>query len=206
MEMLRRNRVKFGVIAMVAVLTVGIAGAIAVARGFGGYSEASSVAGLQSARGVVYDWAQTDGPVAGNIRDWMISGEWTLNCHKACAKARLHQIEFDMALAMFLDPTAPAPGAKGDNSHGHQFSNFSATSATVAGSVLTILGTIDGSGPLGGDIIITLRRHAPTNPQHFTFSFDLTSPPPGNIITTVVSGVVVESNGSHDDDDDDDDD
>ena len=197
MSILRGNRAKFGVIAMAIVLTLSIAGAtLAVAKSFGGYTETPSVEGLHSARGVVYDWAETDGPNTVDntvgIRDWMISGEWVLDCHTACTGAKPDQIDFDMALAMMRESVK----AEGNSSHGHQFSNFSATSVTVAGDVLTILGTIDGSGPLGGPITITLKRHASTNPQHFTFSFDLpVYNPVTNIIRTEVSGVVVESKG-----------
>ena len=58
------------------------------------------------------------------------------------------------------------------------------------------LGTISGSGPLGGPITITLKRHATSDPQHFTFSFELTDHSDSNIITHAISGVVVESYGN----------
>ena len=206
MGILRKNRVKFGVIAMVAVLILSIAGAtLAVARSFGGYTETSSVEGLQAARGVVYDWANTwdqkwaDAHSGDGNRDWMISGEWILDCHTACTKAKPHQIDFDMAFAMMRESVKDSVlGNEVENSsHGHQFSNFVASATpTEANGVLTILGTIDGSGPLGGPIIITLKRHANTNPQHFTFFFELPDHDAAtNIITTTVGGVVVESRG-----------
>lgn len=192
MDMIRRNRVKFGILAMVAVLTLGIAGAtIAVAGGFGGYSEASSVEGLKSARGVVYDWANTWDAKNGN-RDWLISGEWTLNCQTACTKAKPHQIEFDMGFAMMRESVKE----EGNSSHGHTFWNFSATDVNVvetdSTTSLVIDGMIAGSGPIGGAITIKLVKHVN---GHFTFFFELSDPPPGNIITTTVGGAVVESKG-----------
>jgi len=196
--MLRSNKVRFSVIAMAAVLILGIVGAaVAVAGGFGGFKEAKTVAGLQSARGIVFDRVVTEGPASGQLRNWMISGEWTLDCHKkkACADSPTNQIEFDIAFAMFLDSDDGTDFPP--SSHGHQFSNFSATSATVSGEgkILTILGTIDGSGPLGGPVTITLKRHS-SGPQHFTFSFDLTDHHlTTNIIKTAIDGVVVESKG-----------
>lgn len=162
----------------------------------GAYAEASQIRGLTSARGVVYDRTHTSDTVGGE-RDWMISGQWTLDCRSACIGAQPNEINFDMAIAMFLDPNPGDPGAKGDSSHGHQFSNFVASATpTEEDGVLTVLGTISGSGPLGGPITITLKRHASSDPQHFTFSFELTDHSDSNIITTAVSGVVVESNGN----------
>jgi len=49
---------------------------------------------------------------------------------------------------------------------------------------------------LGGPITITLKRHATSDPQHFTFSFELTDHSDSNIITHAISGVVVESYGN----------
>lgn len=162
----------------------------------GVYAEASQIGGLTSAKGIVYDRAHTSDTVGGE-RDWMISGQWTLDCQTACISAQPNEINFDMVLAMFLDPNPGDPGAKGDSSHGHQFSNFAASATpTEEDGALTVLGTISGSGPLGGPITITLKRHATSDPQHFTFSFELTDHSDSNIITHAISGVVVESYGN----------
>ncbi len=159
----------------------------------GGYAESSLITQLTSASGVVFDRAHTS-DTAGGEKDWMISGVWTLDCQSACLDAQPSEIKYDMSLAMFLDPNTGDPGAKGDSSHGHQFSNFVATATPTEDSgELTILGTINGSGPLGGPITITLKRHATSDPQHFTFSFELTDHSDANIITHAISGVVVES-------------
>ena len=91
MNILQSKRAKFGVMAMVVVLTLGIAGAtLAVAAGSGGYAENSHVEELKTARGIVYDWAETF-DTANEERDWMVSGEWSLSCQTACAKAQLHE-------------------------------------------------------------------------------------------------------------------
>ena len=197
MGMLRRNRVKFSVIAVVAALILGIVGTGLILGAFyedGIYEGPVDVGELQTARGLVYDWAQTSETVGVTgvlIRDWMISGEWTLDCgNDACKDADPGDIEFDMAIAMIRDSIK----AEANSSHGHIFSDFSATSATVAGDELTIEGEITGSGPIATDgITIRLRRHGgpPNNPlDHFTFFFKMDA---GNIITTEVGGVVVES-------------
>jgi len=78
------------------------------------YATAAQIEGLTSARGVVFDWANTFDSVAQS-RNWMISGEWTLDCKTACTGAQPEEIAFDMAIAMFLDPKTGDPGAKGDN-------------------------------------------------------------------------------------------
>ena len=162
----------------------------------GAYAEVSQIRGLTSARGVVYDRAHTSDTTKGE-RDWMISGQWTLDCQTACVSAQPNEIDFDMTIAMFLDPNPGDPGAKGDSSHGHQFSHFVASATpTEEEGVLTVLGTISGSGPLGGPITITLKRHAASDPQHFTFAFELTDHSDSNIITHAISGVVVESFGN----------
>ncbi|MCS5656362.1 MAG: hypothetical protein NZ810_10615 [Dehalococcoidia bacterium] len=62
--------------------------------------------------------------------------------------------------------------------------------------MLKVLGRISGSGPLGGLITITLKRHATSDPQHSTFSFELTDHSDFNIITHAISGVVVASYGN----------
>ena len=188
MDMLRRNRVKSGLIALVVILTLGIAGAsLAVAGGSGGYDEPLHIQELQSARGLVYDWAETFDSV-NEERDWMISGEWTLNCQTACAKAQLHEIDFDMGFAMLRESVK----SEGNTSHGHTFWGFSATNVEVVEAETTtslvINGTITGSGPLLTDDI-TIRLVKNVN-GHFAFFFKLS-----DFITTEVGGVVVESKG-----------
>ena len=197
MNKLRSNRVKFSVFAMAAVLIIGIVGAsLAVAAGSPGYDgESTDLEDLETARGIVYDWSLTAQPEAdGGTRDWMISGEWTLDCKKQCSKVngtgQLKNVDFDMAFAMFRDDGFG--GIKGTLSHGHQFSNFLAKSLVVDdNNSIVIEGTIDGSGPIKNvGITITLKRHG----GHFTFFFELdnsTGNPP--IIATEVGGVVVEA-------------
>ena len=180
---------EFSMVAMAAVLILGIVGsALAVAGGFGGYNEAKTVGDLKSARGTVYDWVEVaDG------RDFMVNGEWTLDCQTACDEAMPHQIEFDMAFAMIRDSVK----AESNSSHGHQWSNFSASSASVSGDVLTVVGTITGSGPIHDvGITLTVKRHS--SPQHFTFLLELSDGPTGDkpIIVTEVGGVVIESKGN----------
>lgn len=212
MKMLRSNRVKFGVIAVAAALILGIVGTGLILGAFyedGIYEGPVDVGELQTARGLVYDWAQTSQTVGVTgvlVRDWMTSGEWTLDCgDDACKDADPGDIEFDMAIAMIRDSIK----AEANSSHGHIFSDFSATSATVTGDELTIVGEITGSGPIETDeIIITLIRSSGPL-QHFTFFFkmdDGTLSGDPNIITTKVGGVVVESSGGDGDDSDDDDD
>ena len=196
MSMLHSNRVRFSVISVAAVLIIGIVGAaLSVAAGSGGYTEASTLQELKTARGVVYDWSLTVQPEAdGGTRDWMISGEWALDCLKKCSTVLgatdLNNVDFDMAFAMITDEGFG--GIKGNIDHGHQFSNFLAKSVVVDdNNTIVIVGTIDGSGPIKNvGITITLKRHG----GHFTFFFELddsTGNPP--IIETVVGGVVVEA-------------
>ena len=105
-------------------------------------------------------------------------------------KKNFDNIHFDMAIAMFLDKNK-----RGDSSHGHTFANFVAESASVNedSDTLTIVGDIDGSGPLDGHVTMTFKRHG-TGPKHFTFSFYLDEHNEvTNIITTPIGGVVIES-------------
>ena len=101
MSIFRQKYFKVGlslaVVALAVVITVVIAGNSSVAaKGKGGFEETGSLQGLKSARGLVADWAQTqDG------RDWVISGEWTLDCKKKCTEAKLSRIDFDMAFTMY---------------------------------------------------------------------------------------------------------
>ena len=189
------QRIKVAGALLVMVLALGTVGAsLAIAGNSGGYSEVSSVEELAKARGVVHDWAETSQPAPTGIRDWIIGGEWTLNCHQACAQAKLRNIDFDMGFAMYRPD--------GASSHGHTFWDFSATSVEVveAGSTtsLVIEGTITGSGPIGTDGI-TIKLAKNSN-GHFTFFFKLDD---GNVLTTEVGGVVVESSGRNGGDDDD---
>ncbi len=160
--------------AVIAIAVVIAGASMVVAKGFGGYDQVPSADDLKQARGVVYDWATTDSG------EWVISGEWVLDCHGPCANAKLHNIEFDMAWVMVR------PG--GANSHSHQFSGFSATAVTLDGDNLTIDGEITGSGPIGTDeITIKLTSIADGNATFF-FKMD-----EGNIIRTEIGGAIVES-------------
>ena len=150
----------------------------------GGFQDAGSLEGLESARGVVADWAQTYDTTNGP-RDWILDGEWVLDCHTACTAANLTQIDFDMAFAMYRESVKD----EANNSHGHPFWDFSATSVTLADDTLTINGNITGSGEIGEvGITIKLRKHS----NHFTFSFFIDD---DNSLATEVSGAVVESKG-----------
>lgn len=148
----------------------------------GGFQDAGSLEDLKSARGVVADWAQTYDTTNGP-RDWILDGEWILDCHTRCTGANLTQIDFDMAFAMYRESVKD----EANNSHGHPFWAFSATSVTLADDTLTITGDITGSGEIDEvGIVIKLRKHS----DHFTFSFILDD---DNSIATEVSGAVIES-------------
>ena len=195
MSMLLSNKVKFSVIAMAAVLILGIIGAGLLQANHTNelYEGPVGVDDLTAARGVVFDWAETKQALPTGARSWMISGEWALDCGGLkCTddKKNFDNIHFDMAFAMFLDKNT-----RGDSSHGHTFANFVAESASVNedGDTLTIVGDIDGSGPLDGHVTITLKRHS-SGPKHFTFSVYLDEHNEvTNIITTPIGGVVIES-------------
>jgi hypothetical protein len=154
---------------LVTVLALGIAGAsLVAAKRSGEYEKVSSVENLMTARGVVGDWAQTE-----DGRVWFINGEWTLDCHGPCVNAKLQNIDFDMAYAMYRADIA----AEANQSHGHPFWDFSASSVDVSEDVtastttLTIEGTITGSGEIGTDgITINLVKHSS---GHFTFFFKM---------------------------------
>lgn len=144
------------------------------------------------------DWAQTVQPSPAGVRDWVVSGEWTLNCHRECTKAKLSRIDFDMAIAMYRE----SEKAEANSSHGHQFWGFSASKVEIVGDALIIDGQITGSSGIGTDEIrIRLRRQTNGN---FTFFFkmdDGTISTPANVLATEVAGVIIESNGDDDDDD-----
>ena len=65
--------------------------------GSAGFDQVSAIGDLATARGVVYDWGQT-WDEKNDTRNWLTSGEWSLNCQVACAKAKPEQVEFDMRL------------------------------------------------------------------------------------------------------------
>jgi hypothetical protein len=193
MAIFRNKFVKVTVTGLVlaAVVALGGAGAsMAVAKGSGEYDKVSSVENLAVARGVVADWAQTK-----DERVWYINGEWTLNCHGPCVNANLQNIDFDLAYAMYRADLA----AEDNQSHGHPFWDFSASSVDVteddAAKTLTIKGTITGSGEIDTDGI-TIKLVKNTN-GHFTF-FKMDE---GNAFATEAGGVVVEAKGSKSDDD-----
>ena len=196
MSMLSSTKVKFSLITMAAVLILGIIGAGLIQANHTNelYAGPAGLSELTTARGVVFDAVGTKEALPTGARDWMVSGEWTLDCGRLnCTddKKNFTNIHFDIAFAMFLDKT----GAKGDSSHGHTFANFVADSASLneAGDTLTITGNIEGSGPLGGHVTMTFKRHG-SGPKHFTFSFYLDEQDESsNIITEAISGVVIES-------------
>jgi hypothetical protein len=193
MGMFRNKFIKVTVtgLVLVTVLALGGVGAsLVVAKGSGEYDKTSSVENLATARGVVADWAQTkDGRV------WYINGEWTLNCHRPCFNANLQNIDFDLVYAMYRADLA----AEDNQSHGHPFWDFSASSVDITeddvAKTLTIKGTITGSGEIGTDGI-TIKLVKNTN-GHFTFFFKMDE---GNAFATEAGGVVVESKGSKSDD------
>lgn len=197
MTIFRNKYVKVTGFVLAAVLALGVAGVtLVVAKGSGEYDKVSSIHDLATARGVVADWAQTkDG------RDWFISGEWTLNCHGPCVNAKIQNIDFDLAYAMYRAGAGTDSFKVGDQSHGHPFWDFSASSVDLSedavASTLTIQGTITGSGEIGTDEI-TIKLVKNTN-GHFTFFFKMDD---GNAFATEAGGVVVESKGRNKADDD----
>ena len=61
------------------------------------------------------------------------------------------------------------------------------------GDTPTIVGDIDGSGPLDGHVTMTLKSHS-SGPKHFTFSFYLDEHSEvASIITEPIGGVVIEA-------------
>jgi hypothetical protein len=187
-----RNRYfKVSIFVLATVLALGIASAsLVAAKGSGEYEKVSSVEDLAAARGVVADWAQTkDG------REWFLNGEWTLDCHGPCVNAKLQDIEFDIAWVMYRSEE----GEEGNQSHGHPFWDFSASSVDVSedetATTLTIEGTITGSGEIGTDEV-TIKLVKQHN-GHFTFLFKMDE---GNAFATEAGGVVVESKGQEEDD------
>lgn len=185
MNTFRLKRVKVALASVLGLAVIALAATIAAsstvgAHESGGYGDAGSLEGLASARGIVADWAETtDG------RTWTIVGEWTLDCDRACTDVHPTRIDFDMAFSMYREDLK----SQDNQSHGHPFWDFSATSVTLVNHTLIIEGDIMGSGGIGDvGITIKLRQHS----NHFTFSFSLDD---DNSIATEVSGVVVESKG-----------
>lgn len=211
---LSNRHVTVAVILLVAVVALGVVGTSLItakgpfvaANGNGEQDGMASVRDLIAARGVVGDWARTK-----DRREWFINGEWSLDCHDNCIDAEPGDIDFNMAYAMYRSGTddlkGKLQGEVGDQSHGHPFWDFSASSVNVSeddsASTLTIVGTITGSGGIGTDGI-TIRLVKKTN-GHFTFFFRLDE---GNVFATETGGVVVDSkwlegrNRDHRDDDD----
>ena len=155
-----------------------------------GFDQVSSVAELATARGSMSDRAATYDDV-NQDREWLIIGEWSLNCSEACAEAPIDQIDFDMGFSMFRAEV----GEMGKSSHGHTFWGFESTGVTVlAGDgkeTLELKGAITGSGGISTDGI-TIKLEKKDN-GHFTFSFQLDD---GNVLTSEVGGVVLESRAS----------
>ncbi len=158
--------------------------------GSAGFDQVTALGDLATARGVVYDWSQT-WDEKNDTRNWLVNGEWSLNCQVACAKAKPEQVEYDMAFAMVRSEVDEA----GKSSHGPTFWDFEATSVEVVPGdkqgTLEIKGTITGSGPLktGG---ITIKLVKKGN-GHFTSFFKLDE---GSPLQTEVGGGVLESSGS----------
>ena len=152
------------------------------AKGFG---QVSAVADITSARGVVYDYAET-WDEKNQTRDWLVNGEWILDCQVTCTEATPEQVGFDMAFAMVR--------ADGKSSHGHTFWGFESNGVSVVPGdkleALEIKGTITGSGPIStGGITVILEKK---DVGHFTFFFKLDD---GNVLQTEVGGAVLASNG-----------
>ena len=158
--------------------------------GSAGFDQVPAVEDLATARGVVYDWSQTYDE-KNKTRNWLASGEWSLNCQVACAKAKPEQIKYDMAFAMVRAEVAEA----GKSSHGHTFWDWEATSVEVVPGdkkeTLEIKGKITGSGPLKTSGI-TIKLVKADN-GHFTFFFKFDE---GSVLTTEMGGGVLESSGS----------
>ncbi len=153
------------------------------------FGQVSSVADLTSARGVLSDSAVTWDEKNGT-REWLLSGEWALNCSLACATASPEQVEFGMAFSMFRGEAAEI----GKSSHGHTFWVFESTGVDVmpgdGNEALQVKGIITGSGGISTDGI-TVKLVKKDN-GHFTFSFQLDE---GNVLTSEVGGAVLESKG-----------
>lgn len=193
MSMLRNTKVKFTLITMAAVLILGIIGAGLIQANHTNelYAGPAALSELKTASGVVFDAVGTKNALPTGVRDWLVSGDWTLDCGGLkCTddKHNFANIHFDIAFAMFRYKS-------GDTDHGHTFANFVADAASMNadGDTLTITGNIEGSGPLDGHVTMTFKRHG-SGPKHFTFSFYLDEyDETTNIITEAISGVVIES-------------
>ena len=158
--------------------------------GSAGFDQVDAIGELAMARGVVYDWGQTFDE-KNKTRNWLASGEWSLNCEVACAEAKPEQINYSMGFAMVRAEVEEA----GKSSHGHTFWDWEATSAEVVPGdgkeTLEIKGTITGSGPLKTSGI-TIRLVKADN-GHFTYFFKFDE---GSVLTTEIGGGVLESSGS----------
>ena len=151
-----------------------------------GFGQVASVADLASARGVLYDYAET-WDEKNDTREWLINGEWSLDCQIPCTKANPEQVKFDMAFAMVRPD--------GKSSHGHTFWGFESSGVKVVPGdkleALEIKGNIIGSGGIStGGITVKLEKK---DVGHFTIFFKLDD---GNVLKTEVGGAVLESNGS----------
>ncbi len=155
-----------------------------------GFDHVSSVASLASASGSMSDLAATYDD-KNLVREWLVNGNWSLNCPGACAEVQSDQIDFRMGFSMFR----AEPEKMGESSHGHTFWGFESTGVKVlpgeGKESLEIKGNITGSGPISsGGITIMLEKK---DNGHFTFSFKLDD---GNVLTSTVGGVVLASKGS----------
>lgn len=167
----------------VTLLTISLGGdPVAVARSREEFNQAGSAAELKEARGLVYDWTTP--------ADWVVTGEWTLECEEACASASPDEIQFDLTVAMVRSGfVMTSPGAA---SHSHSFTGFSATGATISGDNLIITGTITGSGPIGS-ANITIALNGVSDAGAFSFQLTTTTGAANPHLMGEIGGVIVKS-------------
>jgi hypothetical protein len=178
------------VIAVMFAVSACTSEAAAIPGGSVGFGQVTSVADLASARGVLSDPATT-WDEKNDTRQWIVNGEWDLNCPGVCSKANLQDIHYDMAFAMYR----AEPEEIGKSSHGHTFWGFQATGVEILPGddrqTLEIKGNITGSGEISTDgVTINLVRF---NNGHFTMLVKMDD---GNVLQSEVGGVVLESKGS----------
>ena len=82
--------------------------------------QVATVADLEYAEGRVADWVKGPRSLSDpEIVEWIVVGDWILDCNDPCIDASLKEIDFSMAMAMFQP--------QGEASHSHQFTKFAAT-------------------------------------------------------------------------------
>lgn len=164
MSMIKRNFAR-----LIGILVIGTcSGMVTTVYGF---PQANSAVDISTARGVVYDVTEDD---------WVLNGDWELRCGGACIDTEPANIDFDLSIVMVRPD--------GADSHSHTFDNFIASSVSESDNTLTIEGTIEGTGAVGGltDITITIVDVGGADTSSIAF--------PGNgHILGDVGGVVVRS-------------